>query len=38
MGQNTPDVAEQICDQACKNQPCEHKLHLVIFSSISFIL
>ena len=20
-----------ICGQACKNQPCEHKLHLVIF-------
>ena len=24
-----------ICDRACKNQPCEHKLHRVIFSLIS---
>ena len=27
-----------ICDRACKNQPCEHKLHRVIFSAISSAL
>ena len=24
-------VVNKICDLACKNQPCERKLHLVIF-------
>ena len=27
-----------ICDRACENQPCERKLHLVIFSAISSVL
>ena len=27
-----------ICDQACKNQPCECKLHQVIFLLIFFVL
>ena len=27
-----------ICDQACKNQPCECKLHLVRYSCISSVL
>ena len=27
-----------ICDQVCDNQPCPHKLHLVIYSVISPIL
>ena len=27
-----------ICDWACKNQPCERKLHRVIFSLISSAL
>ena len=26
-----------ICDRACKNRPCERKLHQVIFLLISFI-
>ena len=26
-----------ICDWACENQPCERKLHRVIFSLISFL-
>ena len=28
-------ITVTICDQACKNQPCEHKLHQVVFSLIS---
>ena len=27
-----------ICDQACENQPCPHKLHLVRYSTISSVL
>ena len=27
-----------ICDRACKNRPCERKLHQVIFLLISFVL
>ena len=26
-----------ICDRACENQPCEHKLHRVVFLLISSI-
>ena len=35
---HTPSVAVNICDWACKNQPCECKLHRVIFSLISSAL
>ena len=28
----------EICDWACENQPCERKLHRVIFSLISSAL
>ena len=27
-----------ICNYACKNQPCEYKLHLVVFLLISSLL
>ena len=29
---------DHICDRACENQPCERKLHRVIFSAISSAL
>ena len=28
-------ITVTICDKACENQPCEHKLHQVLFSLIS---
>ena len=30
-------MSNNICDRACENQPCEHKLHRIIFLLISFI-
>ena len=33
----TIQITDNICDWACKNQPCERKLRHVIFSLISFV-
>ena len=32
---NSSEVLINICDLACKNRPCRHKLHRVIFLLIS---
>ena len=39
VGKKTKKVSKVsiICDRAYDNQPCEHKLHRIIFSLISFI-
>ena len=31
-------ICDYICDRACENQPCERKLHRVIFLPISSAL
>ena len=34
---SNPCCCVTICDRAYKNRPCEHKLHRVIFSLMSFV-
>ena len=38
MEEDTEDVRNAMCDWVCDNQPCPHKIHLVGYSSISFVL